>query len=43
MAEIHQLTCKRCEYKWYPESPTLPKTCAKCKNPNWNKEKQHEN
>jgi DNA-directed RNA polymerase subunit RPC12/RpoP len=30
--------CNRCGYKWIPSSKNpIPKRCAKCNNPYWNK------
>jgi len=36
--KIPYLSCMRCEHKWIPRSPELPKVCPKCNSPYWNKE-----
>lgn len=32
--------CERCQYEWTTKTDTLPKVCARCANPNWNKPKK---
>jgi len=32
-----KLTCIRCNGQWWPIKPHLPKKCACCKSPYWNK------
>jgi len=36
--EINQVTCQRCNHKWYPRSPEVV-ICPKCKSPYWDKKK----
>ena len=28
---MKRLQCTKCEHKWFPRSPVLPKVCPKCK------------
>lgn len=37
--KIEQLTCKRCGHTWYPKLPTKPKSCARCKSYDWDKDR----
>lgn len=34
---ISELECLRCDYKWFPKSPTKPKVCPRCKSRVWMK------
>ena len=36
---IEKQQCLRCGYEWYPKQPELPKRCARCRSPYWNKPK----
>ena len=36
---LTELTCLRCGYTWFPRRPELPKVCAKCVSPYWDKPK----
>lgn len=35
---IRKLTCRQCNYSWYPRVPYPPKVCPNCKHRNWNEE-----
>lgn len=37
---ITKQKCFKCSYEWYPEKPTLPKVCPRCKNYKWQQEKK---
>ena len=36
--EINQLTCQRCNHKWFPRSTEVV-ICPNCKSPYWDKKK----
>jgi len=36
---ISKLKCNRCGHEWFPQSTKLPKACAKCNSPYWNKKR----
>jgi site-specific DNA-methyltransferase (adenine-specific) len=36
------LSCLRCEHVWYPNRPSTPKVCPKCKSPYWDKPKDYQ-
>jgi hypothetical protein len=33
---IHERTCMRCGFRWYPRKPGTPLRCGKCLTPYWN-------
>lgn len=44
MVEVKQLTCLRCDWRWFPrpqKDGTIrrPTLCAKCHSPYWDKER----
>jgi len=39
MVKLPRVKCLRCGYEWVPRVEN-PVTCAKCKNPFWNKPKK---
>ncbi len=41
MVRIATVVCKRCGHKWVPRKPKVM-TCAKCRSPYWNTDKQSE-
>jgi hypothetical protein len=34
---MEQLTCRRCDHRWYPRSPERPVQCPKCRSVFWDK------
>jgi len=32
-----ELRCKRCGYEWLRKGHSMPKTCARCNSPYWQK------
>lgn len=34
---LHQHTCLRCQYAWWPRRPTKPQRCPECKSPYWDR------
>ncbi len=36
---IPQLKCKRCGHTWFPRITRLPKKCAGCQTPYWNRDR----
>jgi hypothetical protein len=36
---IPQLKCKRCGHTWLPRITRLPKKCAGCQSPYWNRDR----
>lgn len=44
MVDLKGWRCKRCGHEWLPRNKEeTPKVCPKCKNPYWNRERQHAN
>jgi len=37
VAGMRKLVCSRCGHEWYPRSPRVPRVCARCKSPYWNR------
>ena len=37
---IPYLKCNRCGHTWIPRSPNLPRVCARCNSPYWNKDRK---
>lgn len=35
--QVTECACAVCRYVWIPRPGRLPKTCAKCNSPNWNR------
>ena len=33
---MKELTCLRCDHKWYQRTPAHPKLCPSCKSKYWN-------
>lgn len=34
---LPQCVCNRCGHRWWPRSAEIPKRCAKCNSPYWDK------
>jgi len=34
---VRKQRCLRCGYEWYPRTTMLPKKCARCASPYWNR------
>ena len=39
---IKKLTCKKCNYSWWPRTDKKPKLCPACKSRKYNEDKKME-
>ena len=37
---MKHLTCKRCEFEWYPRTPKMPVRCPQCSSRLWQTKKK---
>jgi len=40
---ISELTCKKCNYSWFPKTEEEPKVCPKCKSYRWKEPRKTKN
>lgn len=39
--KIPTLVCNRCGHRWFPRAVSLPKRCAACNSPYWNRPRKY--